>query len=159
MRDRELKLKASAVLCVRPKDLQNFVQAGVLRPRRVGTLYYFNRKALLTAKVAVYLKDSLGASTRYLTKFTRAVSQVPGFATGEAETVRVQAVARDEQPVSILIPLGWLVAELDKRMPLAAGKRNSKLPSGRAQWILRVRLRRKSPRLSSLIVASAGSRS
>ena len=87
MGDRELKLKqASAVLGVRPKDLQNFVQAGVLRPRRVGTLYYFNRKALLTAKVAVYLKDSLGASTHDLTKFTRAVSQVPGFATGEAET-------------------------------------------------------------------------
>jgi hypothetical protein len=35
-----------------------------------------------------------------LTKFTRAVSQVPGFATREAETVRVQAGAGDEQPVS-----------------------------------------------------------
>ena len=34
----------------------------------------------MSAKVAVYLKDSLGASTRYLTKFTQAVSQVPGFA-------------------------------------------------------------------------------
>ena len=111
MRDRELKLKqASAVLGVRPKDLQNFVQSGVLRPRRVGALYYFNRKALVTAKVAVYLKDSLGASTRYLTKFTRAVAQVPGFATGKAETVRVQTGIRDEEPLSILIPLRGLVA-------------------------------------------------
>jgi hypothetical protein len=130
MRDRELKLKqASAVLGVRPKDLQNFVQSGVLRPRRVGALYYFNRKALVTAKVAVYLKDSLGASTRYLTKFTRAVAQVPGFATGKAETVRVQTGIRDEEPLSILIPLRGLVAELDERMPLADQARD--LPRGR----------------------------
>ena len=135
MRDRELKLKqASAVLGVRPKDLQNFVQAGVLSPRRVGPLYYFNRKALVSAKVALYLKDSLGTSTRYLTKFTRAVSQVPGFATGEAEMVRVQAGAGDEQPVSILIPLRGLVAELDERLPLAEQARD--LPRGRkrAGW-------------------------
>jgi hypothetical protein len=78
-------------------DLQNFVQAGVLRPRRVGALYYFNPETLVSAKVALYLKDSLGASTRYLTKFTRAVSRVPGFATGKAKTVRVQARTRDEQ--------------------------------------------------------------
>ena len=135
MRDRELKLKqASAVLGVPPKDLQNFVQSGVVRPRRVGGLYYFNRKALLTAKVAVYLKDSLGASTRYLTKFTRAVAQVPGFATGEAETVRVQAGTRDEEPLLILIPLRRLVAELDERLPLAEQARD--LPRGRkrAGW-------------------------
>jgi hypothetical protein len=135
MRSRELKLKqASAVLGIRPKDLQNFVQSGVLRPRRVGALYYFNRKALVSARVAVYLKDSLGTSTRYLTKFTRAVSQVPGFATGDTETVRVQAGTRDEQPVSILIPLRGLVAELDERMPLAEQVRD--LPRGRkrAGW-------------------------
>ena len=47
MPNRELKLKqASAVLGVRPKDLQNLVQSGVLRPRRVGAVYYFDRKAL-----------------------------------------------------------------------------------------------------------------
>jgi hypothetical protein len=130
-----LKLKqASAVLGVPAKDLQNFVQAGVLRPRRIGAIYYFSRKTLVSAKVALYLKDSLGASTRYLSKFTRAVSEVPGFATGEAETVRVQAGARDEQPVSILIPLRGLVAELDERMPLAELARD--LPRGRkrAGW-------------------------
>ena len=135
MRDRELKLKqASAVLGVPPKDLQNFVQSGVLRPRRVGALYYFNRKALLTAKVAVYLKGSLGASTRYLTKFTRAVAQVPGFATDEADTVRIQAGTRDEEPLLILIRLRRLVAELDERLPLAEQARD--LPRGRkrAGW-------------------------
>src|SRR5947208_706004 len=114
MRNPDLKLKqASAVLGVPPKDLQNFVQAGVLHPRRVGALYYFNRETLVTATVALYLKDSLGVSTRYLMKFTRAISEVPGFATGQAETVRVQAEARNRQPVSILIPLRGLVTELD----------------------------------------------
>jgi hypothetical protein len=135
MPHRELKLKqASAVLGVPPKDLQNFVQSGVLRPRRVGALYYFDRKALVSAKVALFLKDSLGASTRYLTQFTRAVAKVPGFATGEAEAVRVQSGARDEQPVSILIPLRELVAELDARLPLAELARD--LPRGRkrAGW-------------------------
>ena len=137
MPNRELKLKlkqASAVLGVRPKDLQNFVQAGVLRPRRVGTLYYFNRKALVSAKVALYFKDSLGASTRYLTQFTRAVSKVPGFATGEAEAVRVQSGARDEQPVSILIPLRALVAELDERLPLAEQAKDLARGRKRAGW-------------------------
>jgi MerR HTH family regulatory protein len=135
MPNRALKLKqASAVLGVPPKDLQNFVQSGVLRPRRVGALYYFDRKALVSAKVALYLKDSLGASTRYLTQFTRAVSKVPGFATGEAEAVRVQSGARNEQPVSILIPLRGLVADLDERLPLAERARD--LPRGRkrAGW-------------------------
>jgi hypothetical protein len=132
---RELKLKqASAVLGVPPKDLQNFVQSGVLRPRRVGALYYFDRKALVSAKVALFLKDSLGASTRYLTQFTRAVAEVPGFATGEIDAVRVQSGARDERPVSILIPLRGLVAELDERLPLAEQARD--LPRGRkrAGW-------------------------
>ena len=118
MPNRDLKLKqASAVLGVPPKDLQNFVQSGVLRPRRVGALYYFDRKALVSAKVALYLKDSLGASTRYLTQFTRAVSKVPGFATGEAEAVRVQSGARDERPVSILIPLQGQLVRILKKIP------------------------------------------
>ena len=135
MPSRELKLKqASAVLGVPPKALQNFVQAGVLRPRRVGAVYYFTRKTLVSAKVALYLKDSLGPSTWYLSRFIRAVSRVPGFEVGDAETVRVQAGARDEEPVAILIPLRGLVAELDERLPLAEQARD--LPRGRkrAGW-------------------------
>ena len=82
---RELKLKqASAVLDVTPKDLQNFVQAGVLRPRRQGNLRYFDRNQLLSAKVAFFLKDSLGASTRYLSRFTRAVVSGVGIRFGSS---------------------------------------------------------------------------
>lgn len=131
----DLKLKqASAVLGVPSKDLQNFVQAGVLKPRRKGPVYYFGREALVSALVALYLKHSLGTTTPYLIKFTRAVAKVPGFATGEAEFVRVNTGIHRRQFLSILIPLKGLVEELDERMPLAEQAKD--LPRGRkrAGW-------------------------
>src|SRR5581483_2975964 len=71
----ELKLKqASAVLGVDPKDLQNLVQFKVLRPRRKDSFYWFDDRLLLTAKVAFYLKESLGSSTELLARFTEAVA-------------------------------------------------------------------------------------
>jgi hypothetical protein len=137
---RELKLKqASAVLAVAPKDLQNFVQAGVLRPRRQGNLRYFNRKQLLTAKVAFFLKDSLGASTRYLARFTRAVSTVPGFASGAADAVRLESGASGARRVSILIPIRALASELDHRLPLAESVKD--LPRGRKRATWKAELR------------------
>ena len=72
---RALKLKqASVALGVPPKDLQNFVQSGVVRPRRKGPRFSFDRETLVSAKVAFYLKDSLGMSTRYLSQFTGAMA-------------------------------------------------------------------------------------
>jgi hypothetical protein len=71
----ELKLKqASAVLGVSPKDLQNLVQFKVLRPTRRDRFYCFDNRLLLEAKVALYLKESLGTSTEVLALFTRALS-------------------------------------------------------------------------------------
>ena len=69
-----------------------------------------------------------------MSRFTRAIAQVPGFEAGAAETIRVQAGTREEQPVSILIPLRGLLSELDERMPLADVARD--LPRGRkrAGW-------------------------
>ena len=53
MPQRALKLKqASAVLKVEPKELQNLVQFGVVKPKRVDGIYLFDKEALLTAKVA-----------------------------------------------------------------------------------------------------------
>jgi hypothetical protein len=135
MSTRELKLKqASVVLDVPPKDLQNFVQAGVLRPRRRGPLYYFDRKTLVTAKVAFYLKDSLGTPTRYLSRFTRAMASLKGFPSRPPEFVRVRSRSGDEHPISILIPLRALVEELDQRLPMAEQAKD--LPRGRkrAGW-------------------------
>src|SRR5215467_184123 len=63
----ELKLKqASAVLGVAPKDLQNLAQFKVLRPTRRDSFYWFDNRLLLEAKIALYLKDSLGTSTEGL---------------------------------------------------------------------------------------------
>ena len=61
MQNVKLKLKqASAVLGVSPKDLQNLVQFGVLRPAQRNRVCWFDTGLLLQAKVAFYLKDSLG---------------------------------------------------------------------------------------------------
>src|SRR5260221_6298069 len=103
----QLKLKqASAVLGVPQKDLQNFVQARVLKPRRRLGIYYFDSNLLLQARVVVYLKASLGASTRYLTKFAEAVAGLPGFETSHPAggTLRVGAWKTD-RPAQIPIPL------------------------------------------------------
>lgn len=131
MQQVQLKLKqASAVLGVPQKDLQNLVQARVLRPRRRLGLYYFDTNLLLQAKVAIYLKGALGASTRYLSKFAEAVAGIPEFETSTPAVVSLKARARQTAPpVEILIPLGALAEELRQRLPLAVAARD--LPRGR----------------------------
>ena len=70
-----LKLKqASAVLQVAPKELQNLVQFGVVKAKRSEGTYYFDLGALLVAKVAFYLKESLGTPTSVLSKLMHAFS-------------------------------------------------------------------------------------
>ena len=76
MQNIRLKLKqASAVLGVSPKDLQNLVQFGVVRPSRRNRVYWFDTGLLLQAKVAFYLKESLGSSSDLLSRFTATLSQ------------------------------------------------------------------------------------
>src|SRR5215472_17613662 len=76
MRTVTLKLKqASVVLGVPPKDLQNLVQMGVVRPARRRNVCWFDASVLLEAKVAFYLKESLGSSSDLLARFTEALSQ------------------------------------------------------------------------------------
>jgi DNA-binding transcriptional MerR regulator len=127
----ELKLKqASAVLGVPPKALQNFVQARVLKPRRRGNVYYFDRNTLVQARVVLYLKASLGASTRYLAKFAEAVSKLRGLESGKPDVVCLKSgVSKNETPVKILIPLGDLANEIKQRLPFAAAAKD--LPRGR----------------------------
>src|SRR5580704_13713345 len=70
-----LKLKqASAVLQIQPKELQNLVQFGVVKPRRLEGTYFFDASALMVAKVASYLKESLGTRTSVLSKLMEAFS-------------------------------------------------------------------------------------
>ena len=62
-----LKLKqASAVLKVEPKELQNLVQFEVVKQKWVDGAYLFDRETLLTAKVALRLKESLGTRANVL---------------------------------------------------------------------------------------------
>src|SRR5258708_5175485 len=93
----ELKLKqASAVLGVAPKDLQNLVQFKVLRPTLRDSFYWFDNRLLLEAKVALYLKESLGTSTEVLALFARAF-RPQGRGSGET-SIRLPAVPAYERP-------------------------------------------------------------
>ena len=132
MQDVELKLKqASAVLGVAPKDLQNLVQFKVLRPRRRDSLYWFDNRLLLQAKVAFYLKESLGTSTELLALFTQALSQTltaEDFTAPRYVWLRSRPAAGRE-PIEVRIPLRDLAQDLDEQLPRAEVYRD--LPRGR----------------------------
>lgn len=126
----ELKLKqASVVADVPPKELQNLVQFKVVRPKRRGRAYWFDRDTLLQAKCAFYLKETLGASTEYLASFVRALAGRPELAT-ERASVRIESSPRAGlPPVAIIVPVARLRKELEARLPLVAVAKD--LPPGR----------------------------
>jgi hypothetical protein len=132
-----LKLKqASAVLGVPPKDLQNLVQLGVIRPARRNSVCWFDTNLLLKAKVAFYLKECLGSSSDLLARFTDALSQN----LGKLEMKDLRDICLRSRPlngidaVEIKIPIRSLAQELNDQLPLASAHRD--LPKGRkrAGW-------------------------
>ncbi len=128
----ELKLKqASAVLGVAPKDLQNLVQLRVLRPPRRDSFYWFDTDLLLEAKLAFYLKESLGTSTEVLARFTEALSR--NLREQEPRKSRYMWLrsrpARGQEPIEVRIPLRELAKELEEQLPMASVYRD--LPRGR----------------------------
>ena len=132
----ELKLKqASAVLGVTPKELQNLVQFKVLRPARRDNFYWFDNRLLLEAKVALYLKESLGTSIEVLALFTRALSNLTEGDVTKARYVSLRSKpARGREPIEVRIPLRDLANELNEQLPLATVYQD--LPRGRkrAGW-------------------------
>jgi hypothetical protein len=131
----DLKLKqASAVLDARPKDLQNFVQFRVVRPRKRQGLYWFDANALLEAKVAFYLKETLGASTEYLGRFVRLVGKTPRFGTGARAAVIRSRPSKGRPAIEVRVPLRALERELRARLRVVDLHRD--LPRGRkrAGW-------------------------
>jgi hypothetical protein len=109
--------------------LQNLVQFKVVRPKRRGRTYWFDRNTLLQAKCAFYLKEALGASTEYLAGFVRALARWPDLAVGRA-SVRIESSPRKGlPPVVIIVPVGSLRKELEARLPLVAVAKD--LPPGR----------------------------
>jgi hypothetical protein len=127
----QFKLKdASAVLGVAPKDLQNLVQFGVLRPRRRDRFFVFDSTTLLQAKVAFYLKESLGTSVPLLARFTEEIfKELPTSKAGKTRNVSILSrPLRGKKPVKIEVPVRELAAELEAQIPA------TEPPAKRSQW-------------------------
>jgi hypothetical protein len=134
MATQKLKLKqASVALGVPPKDLQNLVQFGVVRPRRRKNLFLFDLNVLLQAKVALYLRDSLGASSEVLAAVCVALDRELKKVRSENRAftdIYLQARPRSQsEALEIRIPLKSLAEELKQQLPRAAARKD--LPRGR----------------------------
>ena len=132
METTSLKLKqASAVLKVHPKDLQNLVQFGVVKPKRAKGTYLFDAKALLTAKVAFCLKESLGTGTNVLVRLIKAfhASEKQIRATNPEYVVFTCRFAQGDEPVRLGVPLRSLEEQIQNDMGRVALYRD--LPRGR----------------------------
>jgi hypothetical protein len=131
------KLKqASAVLGVPAKDLQNLVQLGVIRPPRRNRVCWFDADLLLKAKVAFYLKESLGSSSDLLARFTEVFSKNLGKTKiGDLGDICLRSrPLNGSNAVEIKIPVRSLAQELEEHIPLASAYKD--LPKGRkrAGW-------------------------
>ena len=133
----QFKLKqASAVLGVSAKDLQNLVQLKVIRPVRRNNVYWFNSRLLLEAKVALYLRESLGSSSELLSLFTGALSQSLGESDpGKRVHVSLRSrPVRGAQSVEIKIPIGSLARELEQQLPRAQTRPDLVRGRRRSDW-------------------------
>jgi hypothetical protein len=132
MTGRLLKLKqASAVLQVEPKELQNLVQFGVVKPKRTEGTYYFDLGALLVAKIALYLKDSLGTRTSVLSKLMDAFreSEEKLKAENPSYVVFTCRIVPEGEPIKLGVPFRALEQQVEERMSRADLYRD--LPRGR----------------------------
>ncbi len=119
MKRQGLKLKqASAVLEVHPKELQNLVQFGVVKPKRAEGTYFFDANALLVAKVAICLKESLGTRTSVLSKLMDAFRTSQGKLTTESPNYVVFncRFTAEGEPVKLGVPFRALEEEIKERM-------------------------------------------
>jgi hypothetical protein len=119
MPPRRLKLKqASAVLQVQPKELQNLVQFGVVKPQRSAGTYFFDTKVLLAAKVALYLKELLGTRTSVLSKLMDAFSASEAkFRSQNPNYVVFRCrLTAEEEPIKLGVPFRALEKQVQDRM-------------------------------------------
>jgi hypothetical protein len=137
MQSLTFKLKqASAVLGVPPKDLQNLVQLGAIRPTRRNRVCWFDTNLLLEAKVAFYLKETLGSSSDLLARFTAAFSKN----LGQAKLRDLEDIYLRSRPlngthaVEIKIPVRSLARELEDQIPLASAYKDFLKGRKRAGW-------------------------
>jgi hypothetical protein len=128
----KLKLKqASAVLQVPPKELQNLVQFGVVKPKRSEGTYFFDRNTLLVAKIALYVKESLGTRTTVLSKLMDAFSAAEDKLTSKKSSYIVFSCrpGAGEEPIKLGVPLRALEEQIQERMSRADLYKD--LPRGR----------------------------
>jgi hypothetical protein len=117
-----LKLKqASAVLRIQPKELQNLVQFGVVKSKRSAGTYVFDTNALLAAKVASYLKESLGTRTSVLSKLMASFSACEEKLKSENPEYIIFScrLAEDEQPIKLGVPFRTFGEQIEQRMSRA----------------------------------------
>jgi hypothetical protein len=119
MARQRLKLKqASAVLQIQPKELQNLVQFGVVKPSRSEGTYFFDTNALLVAKVASYLKESLGTRTSVLSKLMKAFSACEKKLKAENPKYIVFScrLRTEEEPIKLGVPFRTFGEQIKERM-------------------------------------------
>jgi hypothetical protein len=132
MLQRALKLKqASAVLKVEPKELQNLVQFGVVKPKRVDGTYFFDRETLLTAKVAFRLKESLGTRANVLLKLIDVFrASEKGLRIKNPEYVVFTCrFSAEEEPIKLGVPFRSLGEQIEQGLSRADLYRD--MPRGR----------------------------
>lgn len=132
-----LKLKqASAILKMQPKELQNLVQFGVVKPTRVEGTYLFDFKTLLTAKVAFCLKESLGTRANVLTKLIEVfrASEDRLKAENPEYVVFTCRFSEGEEPIKLGVPFRSLGEQIEQG--LSRAELYPDLPRGRkrAGW-------------------------
>jgi hypothetical protein len=118
MKRQGLKLKqASAVLQIEPKELQNLVQFGVVKPRRLEGTYFFDTSALMVAKVASYLKESLGTRTSVLSELMKVFSA--SEETFKSENPKYMVfhcrLTAEQEPIKLGVPFRALGEQIEER--------------------------------------------
>ena len=136
MQTEALKLKqASAVLGMSAKDLQNFVQFGVVKPKRRAGLYWFDANVLLQAKIGWYLRQSLGVSTSYLVRLVQIASKATASGRKYRQVICLRSrPARAATAIEIKIPVQSLAEEIAERLPLAGIYRDRLRGRRRSGW-------------------------
>jgi hypothetical protein len=132
MQKQGLKLKqASAVLQIQPKELQNLVQFGVVKPKRSEGTYFFDTNTLLVAKVAFCLKESLGTRTSILSKLMEVflASEKALKSENPKYIVFKCRLSDEEDPIKVGVPFRALGEQLQEQMTRADLYRD--LPRGR----------------------------
>jgi hypothetical protein len=127
-----LKLKqASAVLQIQPKELQNLVQFGVVKPKRFEGTYLFDANTLLVAKVAFCLKESLGTRTSVLSKLMNVflASEKEIKSENPKYIVFRCRLSAEEDPIKLGVPFRALGEQLQEQMTRADLYKD--LPRGR----------------------------